>query len=104
MLAAGKPDTAVGWPIVAREIALLAARSAACTAPAASSTAPSEIETDLHGELEQIRVGSTPTGPTPLVELDAETEAARRARDPLGPDARGAAAPADVDDAEAVSR
>jgi len=65
-----------------------------------------EIETDLHGEPEKIRAridGDRPSAPT--VELDAETEAARRAREPLGPPTRQAPErPADVDDAEAVKR
>jgi hypothetical protein len=45
-----------------------------------------EIETDLHGELEKIRARINADRPDPAtVELDAETEAARRAREPLGP-------------------
>jgi hypothetical protein len=36
--------------------------------------------------------------------LDAETEAAKRAREPLGPATRQAPEPADVDDVEAAKR
>jgi hypothetical protein len=65
-----------------------------------------EIETDLHGELEKIRVRINSDRPDPgSVELDAETEAARRAREPLGPATRAAPErPAGVDDVEAVKR
>ena len=48
-----------------------------------------EIETHLHGELEQIRARIDADRPDPaMVELDAETEAARRAREPFGPATR----------------
>jgi hypothetical protein len=64
-----------------------------------------EIETDLHGELEKIRARIDADRPDPgSVELDAETEAARRAREPLGPVTREAPErPADVD-VDAVKR
>jgi hypothetical protein len=84
------------------------ARSAGCTAPAASSSEPTrsrahEIETDLHGELEQVgaRIDAGQSDP---VELDVETEAARRAREPLGPVTRQAPERPDVDDVDAVKR
>jgi hypothetical protein len=55
------------------------------------SPAAREIETDLHGELEQIRARIDTDRPdSATVELDAETEAARRAREPLGPATRQA--------------
>jgi hypothetical protein len=61
---------------------------------------------ELHGELEQMRARLDADRPDPgPVELDAETEAARRAREPLGPATLEAPQrPVDVDDVEAVKR
>jgi hypothetical protein len=79
------------------------ARSAGCTARGELDRAR-EIETDLHDELERIRARIDADRPE-SVELDAETEAARHARDPLGPATRQAPErTADIDDVEAVKR
>jgi hypothetical protein len=65
-----------------------------------------EIETDLYEELEEIRTRIDAGRPEAVaVELDAETEAARRAREPLGPATRQAPErSADVDEVDAVKR
>ena len=106
MLAAGRPDSAVGWLLVCRELGLLAGEIGRVHRARGELQRAHEIETDLHGELEQIRARIDADRPEPgTVELDAETEAARRAREPLGPATRQAPErPADVDDAEAVKR
>jgi hypothetical protein len=64
-------------------------------------TVPQEVETELHDELESIRARIDADRPGP-VELDAETEAAQRAREPLGPATRQAPEPGSgVDDVDA---
>ncbi len=65
-----------------------------------------EIETDLQVELEEIRERIDAHRPEPVtVERDGETEAARRAREPLGPATRQAPeSPTHVDDVDAVKR
>ena len=107
MLAAGKPDSAVGWTDRLRARSRCSpASSAACTAPAASSTAPSRSRpTSAPSSCRSAR-GSTRDRPEPaVVELDAEAQAAKRAREPLGPATRRRlSAAADVDDVEAVKR
>ena len=95
MLAAGRPDSAVGWLLVCRELGLLAGEIGRVHRARGELQRAHEIETDLHGELEQIRARLDADRPDPgPVELDAETRGgpagtgAARARDP-----RGAAAP-----------
>jgi hypothetical protein len=103
MLAAGRPDSAVGWLLVSRELGLLAGEIGRGHRARGELARAVEIETDLHGELEQIRARINADRPEcEPVELDAETEAARRAREPLGPATREAPDP--VDDVEAVKR
>ena len=106
MLAAGRPDSAVGWLLVCRELGLLAGEIGRVHRARGELQRAHEIETDLHGELEQIRARIEADRPEPAaVELDAEAEAARRARDPLGPATRQAPKrPAAVDDVDAVKR
>jgi hypothetical protein len=106
MLAAGRPDSAVGWLLVCRELGLLADEIGRVHRARGELGRAVEIETDLHVELEQIRARIDADRPSaPTVKLDAETEAARRAREPLGPATRQTAErPADVDDVEAVKR
>ena len=58
------------------------ASSAACTAPAASSTAPRQIETELGAELAQIEATLERERPRRSEVLDAEAQAAKRAREP----------------------
>jgi hypothetical protein len=106
MLAAGRPDSAVGWLLVCRELGLLAGEIGRVHRARGELQRAHEIETELHGELEQIRARLDADRPdSGPVELDAETEAARRAREPLGPAARAAPQrPVDADDVEAVRR
>jgi relaxase-like protein len=106
MLAAGRPDSAVGWLLVCRELGLLAGEIGRVHRARGELQRAVEIETELHGELEQIRARLDADRPDPgPVELDAESEAARRAREPLGPATREAPErPVDVDDVEAVRR
>jgi hypothetical protein len=106
MLAAGRPDSAVGWLLVCRELGLLAGEIGRVHRARGELQRAHEIETDLHGELEQIRARLDADRPDPgSVELDAEAEAARRVREPLGPATREAPQrPADGDDVEAVKR
>jgi hypothetical protein len=106
MLAAGRPDSAVGWLLVCRELGLLAGEIGRVHRACGELQRAHEIETELHGELEQIRARLNAGRPDPgPVELDTETEAARRAREPLGPATREAPErPVDVDDVEAVRR
>ena len=104
MLAAGRPDSAVGWLLVCRELGLLAGEIGRVHRARGELERAREIETDLHAELEQIRARIDADRREPVA-LDAETEAAKRAREPLGPAARQAPErTADVDDIEAVKR
>jgi hypothetical protein len=106
MLAAGRPDSAVGWLLVWRELGLLAREIGRVHRARGELDRAREIETDLHAELEEIRARIDADRPDPAtVELDAETETARRAREPLGPPTRQAPErPAEVDDVDAVKR
>ena len=106
MLAAGRPDSAVGWLLVCRELGLLAGEIGRVHRARGELQRVHEIETDLNGELQQIRARIDADRPdSGPVELDAESEAARRAREPLGPATREAPQrPVDVDDVEAVKR
>jgi hypothetical protein len=105
VLAAGRPDSVVGWLLVCRELGLLAREIGRVHRARGELQRAHEIETDLHGELEKIRARIDADRPDPgSVVLDAETEAARRAREPLGPVTREAPErPADVD-VDAVKR
>jgi hypothetical protein len=106
MLAAGRPDSAVGWLLVCRELGLLVGEIGRVHRARGELQRAHEIETDLHGELEQIHERIDADRPDPAtVALDAKTEAARRTREPLGPPTRQTGErPADVDDVDAVKR
>ena len=106
MLAAGRPDSAVGWLLVCRELGLLAGEIGRVHRARGELDRAREIETDLHGELEEIRARIEGARPEPAAgELDPEPEAAKRARGPLGPATRQAPErPAEVDDVDAVKR
>jgi len=88
MLAAGKPDSAVGWTIVAREIALLATELGRLHRARGELDRAQEIETELGTELAQIEAALERERPRTGEELDAEAQVARRAREPLPPPAR----------------
>jgi hypothetical protein len=104
LIAAGRPDSAVGWLLVCRELGLLAGEIGRVHRARRELDRAGEIETDLHDELERIRARIDADRPE-SVELDAETEAARHARDPLGPATRPAPErTADIDDIDAVNR
>ena len=107
MLAAGRPDSAVGWLPVCRELGLLAGELGRVHRARGELDRAREVETDLHEDLERIRA-RLDGDPPEAVELDAETEAAERAREPLGPATREAPERAaevdDVDDVDAVKR
>jgi hypothetical protein len=102
MLAAGKPDSAVGWTIVAREIALLATELGRVHRARGELERAQQIEIELGAELGQIEAALDRERPRTAEELDAETQAAKRAREPLPPPApnpgrRGAGETADIE-------
>ena len=88
MLAAGKPDSAVGWTIVAREIALLASELGRVHRARGELDRAQQIETELGAELAQIEAALERERPRTGEDLDAEAQAAKRAREPLPPPAR----------------
>ena len=95
MLAAGRPNSAIGWLLVCRELGLLAGEIGWVHRARGELQRAHEIETDLHGELERIRARVDAERPgRSTIELDAETEAASRTQDPLGPATRQTAEPA----------
>jgi hypothetical protein len=106
MLAAGRPDSAVGWLLVCRELGLLASEIRRVHRARGEVDRALEIETELQDELERIRERIDADRAKPVaVELDAETEVARRATEPLGPPTlERPDRTADSDDVDAVKR
>jgi hypothetical protein len=106
MLAAGQPESPVGWLLVCRELGLLAGEIGRVHCARGELDRAHEIDTDLHEELARIRAQIDADGLEPVtVELDAETQAAKRGTQPLGPATRESRdRAADVDDVEAVKR
>ena len=88
MLAAGKPDSAVGWLIVSREIALLAAELGRVHRARGELGRAQEIENELGSELAQIEAMLERERPRSDEVLDAEAQAAKRAREALPPPVR----------------
>ncbi len=88
MLAAGKPDTPVGWMIVAREIALLTNELGRVHRARGELARAQQIETELGAELARIESALDRERPHAGIDLDAEAQAAKRAREPLAPPAR----------------
>ncbi len=88
MLAAGKPDKAVGWLIVSREVALLAGELARVHRARGDLERAQQIETELGAELDQIAATLEHERPRTGKVLDADAEAANRAREPLLPPTR----------------
>ncbi len=88
MLAAGKPDSAVGWAIVAREFALLSSELGRVHCARGDLDRAQQIETQLGAELAQIQATLERERPTSGEDLDAQAQAAQRARQPLPPPAR----------------
>ena len=85
---AGKPDTPVGWMIVAREIALLATELGRVHRARGELDRAQQIETELGAELAEIDAALERERPQGGEGLDAEAQAAKRAREPLPPPAR----------------
>jgi hypothetical protein len=88
MLAAGRPDNAMGWLIVSREIALLAAELARVHRARGEIERAQEVEAELGAELAEIEAGLERQRPGAGQVLDAEAQAAKRAGDPLPPPVR----------------
>ena len=104
MLAAGRPDSTVGWVLVCRELGLLTTEIGRVHRARGELDRAREIESQLYRELGQIRVliDGEPSG---WIELDAEAEAARQATAPLDPVTRAPRPSAgDESDVEAVRR
>ena len=87
MLAAHKPDSAVGWLIVSREIALLADELGRVHRARGELERAQQIESDLGAELTLIDARFERERPRADEVLDAEAQAAKRAREPLPPPA-----------------
>ena len=104
MLAAGKPDSAVGWAIVAREIALLATELGRVHRARGELDRAQQIETELGAELAQIEAALDRERPHTGQDLDAEAQDAKRAREPLPPPTRdpGRQGTGEVEDVERV--
>ena len=88
MLAAGKPDSAVGWLIVSREIALLVGELGRVHRARGELDRAEQIESELGAELAEVEVMLERERPRADEVLDAEAQAANRAREPLPPPAR----------------
>ncbi len=84
MLAAGRPDSAVGWTIVVREIALLASELGRVHPARGELVRAEQIETEFGAELSDIEAGLDRERPRPGEDLDV----AKRVREPLPPPAR----------------
>ncbi|MFL5865199.1 MAG: hypothetical protein ACJ780_31275 [Solirubrobacteraceae bacterium] len=100
MLAAGQPDSPVGWMIVSREIALLASDLGRVHRARGELDRAHQIETDLCGELAHIEASLERARSRSGEDLDDEAQAAKRAREPLPPPARdpGSQGSGDTDD------
>ena len=88
MLAVGKPDSAVGWLIVSREIALLAAELARVHRARGDLDRAQQIEEDLGAELAQIEATLERERRRVDGVLDDQAQTAKRVREPLPPPAR----------------
>ena len=88
MLAAGNPDSPVGWLIVSREIARLAGELGRVHRGRGELERAQQIESELGAELAQIESTLERERPRADEVLDAEAQAAKRARDPLPPPGR----------------
>jgi hypothetical protein len=100
MLAAGEPDTPVGWMIVTRELRLLATELGRIHRARGELDRAQQIEAELRGELAQIEARLQHDRPQAKQDLDAEAQAAKRARDvlPLPAQDPGRQDVGDVDD------
>jgi hypothetical protein len=89
ILAAGKPNSGVGWMIVAREMALLANELGRVHRARGELDRAQQIESELGAELAQVVAALEHERSRADEDLDAEAQAAKRAREPLPPLARG---------------
>ena len=85
VLAAGKPGSAVGWMIVAREMALLASELGRVHRARGELDRAQQIEPALGAEFARIQATLERERPRAAEGLDGETQAAKRAREPLPP-------------------
>jgi hypothetical protein len=83
ILAASKPDSAMGWLIVSRELALLATELGRVHRARGELDRAQQIETELGAELAQIKANLEQPRPGVAEYLDAETQTVKRAREPL---------------------
>lgn len=105
LLAHGRPESAVGWTLVCREIGLLGSELARAHQARGELHRAREIEAHLGTELARVRAGlpQPPAGEP----LDSDSEKAQQAIKPVAPASRERPAkPAgqDPDDVEAVKR
>jgi hypothetical protein len=77
MLAAGNPDSAVGWLIVAREIALLAGEIGRVHRARGELDRAQQIEIDLSGELAEVQAQLERDRPQTGATLDDDAQAAK---------------------------
>jgi len=88
MLVAGKLEAPVGWTIVAREIALLASELSRVHRARGELDRAQQIEIEIGAELAHIEASLERDQPQAGEDLDAEAQAAKRAREPLPPASR----------------
>ncbi len=91
MLAQGRPEGAVGWMLVCRELGLLGSELVRVHRARGELDRARELEVELGAELARVRAGLPQS--MRAEPLDRETEAARGATDPLGPAKRQAPEP-----------
>ena len=103
MLAAGEPDTPVGWMIVTRELRLLSTELGRIHRARGELDRAQQIEAELRGEFAQIEARLQHDRPQAKQDLDAEAQAAKRARDVLPLPAQDPGRQ-DVGDADDVKR
>jgi hypothetical protein len=105
ILAAGRPDSSVGWLLVCRELERLCQEVGRVHRARGELQRAHEIENDLEGELERIsaRIAAEQPGRSGT-ELDAETEAVTQASEPLGPTKRQSVENAVTDEIETITR
>lgn len=88
MLAAGRPDSTIGWLIVSREIALLAGELGRVHRARGELERAQEVEAEVGTELAEIEAALERERPGAGQVIDAEALAAKRAREPLAPPVR----------------
>ncbi|MGH2868171.1 MAG: relaxase/mobilization nuclease domain-containing protein [Solirubrobacteraceae bacterium] len=103
MLAQGRPDSAVGWTLVWREVGLLGRDLARAHQAHGEVDRAQELHAEFGAELDRVRASLPQVQSKQL--LDSETEAAQRAMKPLAPRERPVkSTDRAVEDVEAVNR